>query len=171
VTEPNDPFSRPSTGNFPKLEDLEGVLLLLRPIKVEMVPNRFDKDGTKPLTERATADTVVFGPDGVEEYDDMYFSQAVLVKACNSGLKPGAKPFILGRLVKMPTNDTQKALKIEPTPEAFAAARTAWLKGGGKGTEPKHAWVLLDFTDDDAQRVREYLASKQAAADPFAVSS
>jgi hypothetical protein len=169
-TQHDDPFSRPSSGNFPKVEDLEGSLLLIRPSKVEMVTNRFDRDGSKPMVERATADVVVFGPEGTEEYGDMYLSQAVLLGACKQALKPGAKPFVLGRLVKLATRDTQEKLKIDNTPEAFATAREAWLKKGGKGTEPKHVWVLQDFTDEDAQKARDFIASKARNTDPFAAS-
>jgi hypothetical protein len=145
---------------------------LIRPTKVEMVTNRFDRDGSKPMTERATADVTVFGPEGIEEYGDMYLSQAVLLGACKQALKPGAKPFVLGRLVKLATRETQEKLKLDNTPEAFATAREAWLKKGGKpaNMEPKHVWILQDFTDDDAQKARDFIASKARNTDPFAAS-
>lgn len=163
----NDPFARPRSGSYPSVEDLEGKLLLIEPETVEVVPNKFAKGPEDRQTvKRATANVTVFGEadDDVEEYTSMYLSQTVLISACEGALKPGAKPMALGRLVKLATKDTREKLKIEDTPEAFAAAREKWLKGGGKGPEPKHVWVLQDFTDEDANRVRAYLTSKA----PFA---
>lgn len=165
-----DPFGRPTGGNYPRPEDLEGELIMLRPTKVEMVQNRFDRDGSKPLVERAEADTVVFGPDGYEEYPDMFWSQAVFVTACKQALKSGAKPFILGRLQKVATKDTQEKLKIGNTPVEFATARQGWLAKGGKGTEPKHVWVFGEYSDEDAQRARDYIKGKAKATDPFAAA-
>jgi hypothetical protein len=166
----DDLFGQPTRSAYPKVEDLEGMLLLIKPIRIEVVPNRFDRDGTKPTVERATADVVVFGPEGYEEYGDMYLSQAVLLSACKNGLKPGAKPFVLGRLVKVATKETQEKLKIDNSPEAFATARQAWIAKGGKGTEPKHVWVLDSFTDEDAGRARAYVTEKAKATDPFATA-
>lgn len=166
----DDLFGQPTRGAYPKVEDLEGSLLLIKPTRIEVVPNRFDRDGTKPTVERATADVTVFGPDGYEEYTDMYLSQAVLLSACKNGLKPGAKPFVLGRLVKVATKETQEKLKIDNSPEKFAEARAAWIAKGGKGTEPKHVWVLDSFTDEDAATARAYIESKAKANDPFATA-
>ena len=71
---------------------------------------------------------------------------------------------VLGRLVRVATKDTAEKLKIDNNdPAAFAAARAEWLRKGGKGAEPRAVWVMAAYTDDDAARVRAYLASK----DPF----
>jgi hypothetical protein len=162
-----DLFDRPSTSAFPKVEELEGKLLLIKPSKIETVRNQFDKDGSKPTTERATADVTVFEDDGTHEtHNDMYLSQAVLLKACQSALRPDRKPMVVGRLVKVATKDSREKLKIGETAEDFATARTAWLKGGGKGPEPKHVWVLQDFTDDDKARIVAFLESQA----PFAAA-
>jgi hypothetical protein len=164
----DDLFGAATGGKFPKVEDLEGKLLLIKPDKIETVRNRFDKDGSKPTVERATADVTVFEEDGTHEtHLDMYLSQTVLLNACISALKPGRKPMVLGRLEKVATKDTQEKLKIDGTPEAFAAARAEWLKKGGKGTEPRHVWVLATFTPEDAQAARSYLAT----LDPFAADA
>lgn len=166
-TENTDLFGRPSP-TFPKVEDFENRLILIIPSEVQTVRNRFDKDGSKPTVERATADVIVFEDDGEvkDEIEDMFLSQTVLLNACKSALKPGHKPMIFARLVKVPTKETVTALKIDDTPEAYAAAREKWLKGGGKGTEPKHVWVLAEYTDEEANYARRYLAKRDAFATP-----
>lgn len=173
----NDPFGQPTKGAYPTPESLEGSLIMFMPSKpADMVTNRFyKKEGDATHVARLSVDTIVFGPTGVEEYSDMYWSQTAIINACEQALKPGAKPFVLGRLVKVPTKDTIEKLKIENTAEAFAAAREKWLKGGGKGPEPRHVWVMSEFDADDAQRARDYLkqraaraAASNAARDPFA---
>lgn len=160
-------FDRPAAGGYPKVEELEGKLLLIKPEKIETVRNQFDKDGSKPTVERATADVTVFEDDGTHEtHNDMYLSQAVLLKACQGALKPGRKPMVVGRLVKVATKESRDKLKIGETPEDFATARSAWLKGGGKGPEPKHVWILQDFTDEDKALIVKYLESQS----PFAAA-
>lgn len=165
----DDLFAAPSSGSYPKVDELEGKLLLIRPSEIETVRNRFDKDGSKPTVERATADVTVFEDDGTEEtYNDMYLSQTVLLNACKGALKPGRKPMVLGRLVKVATKDTAEKLKIDSSdPDAFATAREKWLRQGGKGTEPRHVWILQAFTSEDAAKARAFLAK----SDPFAVSA
>jgi hypothetical protein len=167
-----DLFGKPAqrAGKYPKVEDLEGSLLLIKPDKVELVADRFAK-GEAKMKPRASATTVVLGPEGTEEYPAMYWSQTVVVDACEEALKPGATPWILGRLVKVATKDTLEALEIDNTPEEFAEARAAWLKRGGKGTEPKHVWVFADYDDADAQRARDYLAGLNKPKDPFAAAT
>lgn len=165
ATRDDDLFGGPSSGTFPRVEELEGKLLLIKPEKIETVRNRFDKDGSKPTVERATADVTVFEEDGAHEtFDGMYLSQIVLLNACKNALKPGKKPMVLGRLQKAATKETQEALKIDNSPEAYAEARKEWLKKGGKGTEPRGVWILSPFSDEDAAKARSYLSS----LDPFA---
>lgn len=162
-----DLFGRPAGSNYPKPEDLEGALLLLRSSgPIESIAQKPEYGGG--MRDRARADTVVFGPDGVEEYSDMFWSQTVVVNALKQSMKEGAKPYVAGHLVKVATKASRDALKIGETPEAYAEARNKWLKGGGKGTEPKHVWIFSDFTEDEAQRIREHLAGKQKKSDPFA---
>lgn len=163
----DDLFGAASGGKFPKVEDLEGKLLLIKPTEVKTVRNKFDKTGEKPTVERATADVTVFEEDGTHEtHYDMFLSQTVLLNACISALKPGRKPMVLGRLQKVATKETQEKLKLDVTPEAFAEARAEWLKKGGKGTEPRHVWILAEFSPADAMMARAYLAT----LDPFATS-
>jgi hypothetical protein len=160
-----DLFDRPRSGAFPKVEELEGQLLLIKPSKIETVRNQFDKDGSKPTVERATADVTVFADDGTHEtFTDMYLSQAVLLKACQGALRPDRKPMVVGRLVKVATKDSREKLKIGESAEEFTAAREEWLKKGGKGPEPKHVWILQDFTDEDKARIVAFLESQA----PFA---
>ena len=169
-----DPFSTPTSGKYPKLDDLSGSLLLIRPSVVETVPNRFaaDRPDAPKTQERATADVTVFGPDGVEEYTAMYFSQTVIVNACKQALKPGAKPFILGVLNQVATKDSREKLGIGETPEDYANAYAEWLrKGGKKATQPGHVWILSQYTDEQAQVARDYIAAMQRASDPFATSA
>lgn len=163
-----DLFDRPSSGSFPKVEELENKLLLIKPEKIETVRNKFAKSPEdKQTQERATADVTVFEDDGTHQtYNEMFLSQTVLLNACKGALKPGRKPMVVGRLVKVATKDSREKLKIGETAEDFAAARTAWLKGGGKGPEPKHVWILQDFTDEDKATVVRYLESKA----PFAAA-
>lgn len=156
-----DPFGQPAKSLFPKVEDLEGSLLLLKPVKIEAVARPAKFGGG--MIDRASVDTIVLGPDGTEEYDAMYWSQEVIVKAMKQALKPGAAQYILGRLVKAAQKDTQTAYKIDGSPEAFKAAREEWLRKGGKGDGPKHVWLLTDFTDEDAEIARAYFATKASA--------
>lgn len=168
----SDPFKQRTRSIFPKPEDLEGSLIMFMPTKpAEMVTNKFyKKEGDATHVARFSVDTIVFGPDGIEQYDDMYWSQTAIIGACEQALKPGAKPFVLGRLVKIANKDTKEALKISDSPEEFAAAREAWFKNKGKGYEPKHVWVLAEFDESDAKRAREYIASRQKQTDPFAAA-
>jgi hypothetical protein len=86
----------------------------------------------------------------------MYFSQIGIVNACKRALKPGAKPFILGRVQMMPSKDSKDA-GID-TPEKLQEARTAWLKKGAKGDEPGYFWGFGDFTPDDVALAMKYLS-------------
>ncbi len=107
----------------------------------------------------------VFGPEGTEFYEDMYLSQAGIVPAAKKALKTGAVPMVLGVVMKFPSK-VSKANGIE-TPEALELAYAKWVKGGGKGTKPEYAWGLGEYTDAQAQLVRDWIASTQPA-DPFA---
>jgi hypothetical protein len=91
-----DLFDKASSGGaFPKFDDFEGHLILLRPTLVEQVPKpaRF---GGKPgeMMDRVTADVTAFDYEGepFQSWDDMYFSQTVVVSACKAALKPGRTP-------------------------------------------------------------------------------
>jgi hypothetical protein len=169
-----DPFSQPSGGSYPKIDDLDGSLLMFKPDKPsEMVPNRFAKRPEDPThVARISVDTVVFGPDGYEEYRDMYWSQQVIINACEQALKPGAKPFVLGVLQKVGQKENREKLKYGETAEDFRQAYETWLKKGGKpGDQPRHVWILAPFSDEQAEQARAYIAEQQKARDPFATTA
>lgn len=161
----DDPFRQPTRSAFPKMDDLEGSLVLIKPSLVETVPGYQGKG----MVDRVTADVAVFGPEGIEEYEDMYLSQAGLVPSCKQALKPGAKPFVLGVVTMVPSKNARE--KGYDTPEKIKAAVTEWAKKGGKGEKPQFAWGLAEYSDDQAQRAREYIVSKQTATDPFAAAA
>lgn len=160
MTSAQDLFASGGGGSYPKLDELEGKLVLLKPSKHEMVqkPQRF---GGKPgeMQDRITADCVVFEDDGTfEVFDDMYFSQAGIVNPCKKALKPGNKPFILGRVTMFPVSEDKKA-GLDTT-EKLKAAREAWMADMAKGKktpEPRYAWGLGDFTDDDVAAAMKYV--------------
>lgn len=165
----NDLFAAAkSGGKYPTMDELEGHLLLIEPSKIETVRNRFAQPGGPQEIERVTADVTVFefeGEDEPQTFDDMFLSQTTYVNACRVALKPGNKPMILGVPRKYPTNATKEKLKIE-TPAEFAEARATWLKGGGKGPEPRAVWVLDPFDDPQAQQARAFLAKRDQFAAP-----
>jgi hypothetical protein len=165
-----DLFAAASSGGaFPKVDDFEGHLILLRPTLIEQVPKP-ERFGGKPgeKIDRLTADVTVFDYEGepFQSWDDMYFSQTVIVNAARGAMKPGRKPMVLGRLVKVATKATRDAMKIGETPEDFAKARGEWLKKGGKGPEPRHVWLITEFDETDAEKARAYLATLDAFAAP-----
>lgn len=168
TTEPDDPFSTSRRGAYPKPEDLDGSLLLLTPIKVENIPNRpeYVAKGAPERVDRASVDTVVFGPDGVEEYDEMFWSQAAIVNACKKELKPNAKGMQLGVLVKVATAAARDKLKIGDTPEDYAKAYRAWKENpkSRDSDRPGFVYILAEPDEAQIQRAREYLAERAAAA-------
>lgn len=160
MTAPQDLF-RSGTGGggkFPKFEELEGKLVLIKPEKVEIVP-KSNKIGGKPgeTTERLTADVVVFEDDGsYEEYEEMFLSQAGIVGSAKKCLKPGGKPFMLGRAGKVPSKIGKD--QGYDTPEKIEAGLAEWLKKGGKGDKPNFAWGLNDFdVDTDLPKAMAYV--------------
>lgn len=163
MSEPTDDlFGRPSRGSFPKIEELDGALVLIKPSKIEYeVPGKFGKQ------DRVTADVVVLdaGPDSPEagtEITDMYLSQKGLVPTLERCLRPRARhPYVLGRVAMFPTkdnrDDAEKAGNGD-TSLGIRKLREEWLRKGGKGKEPNYSWGLADFTDEDANLARRWLA-------------
>lgn len=157
-----DPFSAPSKGGSKYLplevrdengdivkgdtNCLLGRLVLVTPTKLETgLPDKYNPGKT---VDRITADVVVLDgaplEDGAElpaAFDGQYFSQKLIVsqltKAAKSNMR-GADParMVLGRVEKLPPKE--------------------------KGHKP--AYSLAEFTPEDAQKARDYLATK----DPFA---
>jgi hypothetical protein len=150
-----------SGGSYPKVEDLEGKLVLVRPSKTEEVDGKFGKQ------DRVTADVTVFEDDGsAETYSDMYLSQRGMVPSLKRALNGQAKPFILGRVAMVPVKDT-KGLDGKPITdtETLKTALSEWARKGGRGEKPRFAWVFGPFEEGDADKARAFLASK----DPFSV--
>lgn len=131
-------------GKYPKLEDLEGKLVLIKPEEIETVPRPAEFGGG--TQERLTADVVVFEDDGsYEEFDEMFLSQAGIVGAAKKCLKPNGKPFMLGRVAKVPSK-IGKEQGFDST-EKINTGLAEWLKKGGKGAKPNFAWGLNDYDE------------------------
>jgi hypothetical protein len=170
MTAPADLF-RSGTGGggkYPKLEELEGKLILIKPELIEQVPKPAQFGG-KPgeMQDRLTADVVVFEDDGsYEEFDEMFLSQAGIVGAAKKCLKPGGKPFMLGRVSKVPSK-IGKDQGFDTT-EKIEAGLAEWLKKGGKGPKPNFAWGLNDFDENtDLPMAMAYVNANS----PFAPAS
>lgn len=154
----DDLFGRPTRSAFPKLEELEGRLLLIHPTKIEHgIKSKYGEQS------RVTADIAVLDdPDeGVREIDKMYLSQKGMVGMLETCLKPGKKPFVLGRLVKSPASDYADAAEKAGDGDATAGINKLledWLRKGGKGEKPAFFWNLADFTDHEANMARRYLS-------------
>lgn len=169
--DPSDPFGQPAGGggSFPKPAELFGELLLITPLAVESVPDTYAKN--KPgepiqMKDRLTADTVVLtGERAGEEFDAMWWSQGPVVKAGQAALRKGVKA-ILGRLYRFPINEDKKAGKYT-TRQDLEMALASWKPGM---PNVRIAWALEQFTAEDAQIARAYLASKQPV-NPFATAA
>jgi len=160
----DDPFGRPTRSAFPKIEELEGRLVLIKPSKVE-----YKVKGKYGEQTRVTADVVVLDdPDeGVVEHDDMYLSQKGLTGMLESCLKPGRKPFVLGRVQMTPTKEYAEAAEKAGDGDGskgIGIMLKEYFQKGGKGEKPQFFWDLADFTDEDANRARNYLASNDQFA-------
>jgi hypothetical protein len=98
--------------------------------------------------DRITADVVIFEDDGTEtEISDAYFSQAGLLPPLKNALKPGNKPFVLGRVIKYPSKSSQKKGIETPEADQRSARRVA-----AQGRQGREASVLL--VDRGVQRGR-----------------
>jgi hypothetical protein len=154
-----DPFAQPSGGgDFPKLNELFGMLLLISPKLIEEVPDKFSSVVPAPMVKRLTADTTVLtGLRAGETFEAMYWSQKPIVSAARSAMDKGV-PAILGTLRRVPIGQDKKENKY-PTLEAFEAALEAWRPA--MGAPIRFAWILDKFTEGDAQIAREFLAKKK----------
>lgn len=155
-------------GAFPKIDDFENKLILLKPSKVEQVakPSRF---GGQPgeTQDRLTSDVVVFEDDGSwEETEDMYFSQVGIVNPCKKALKPNSnQPFVLGVVSKVPSKIGKE--QGYDTVEKLYAGFEEWRKKiakGQKAEEPNFAWGLLDFSPEQEQLAMKYLSATSPMA-------
>jgi hypothetical protein len=167
----SDLFTRGGGGTYPKLEELEHKLIMLdcRDAKIEAVPKP-QRFGGKPgeMQDRLSADCIVFEDDGsYDVHSDMFFSQVGLINPARKAMKPtSSKPFVLGRVSKVPSSQT-KELGMD-TPEKVYAGIEEWRDAVSKNKkgvpEPKFAWGLVDFSDEDAAMAMKYIN----ASGPFA---
>lgn len=166
TTPENDPFGRPTSGGRPKLEELEGHLLLIQPTKLDLkVKGKYGEQ------DRITADVAVLDAEGgVDEIDALFISTKGLVPMLSRCLKPGNRPSVLGTLEKYPTKEYYDAAekKGEGDPvKGINAMLEEWAKKGAKGEKPQFFWNLADYSDADANVARQYMASR----DQFAAAS
>jgi hypothetical protein len=162
MTDPRDIFgSGGGGGSYPKIDELNGKLVLLTPSKAEEVvkPKSF---GGKPgeTQTRITTDVVVFNEDGsvADTYEDMYFSQVGVVNACKRALKPGAKKFVLGRIARVPSDIGKKQAGKFDSTEKIEAGLKKHFASNGKEEKPNFSWGLTDFTDEEAAHAMAYLS-------------
>lgn len=164
ATPAGDPFAQPASSSFPKIDQMDGRLLLIRPTKIETVAKP-EKFGGKPgeTQERITADLIVLdggelmGEEAPHRYTDMFISQQSLVGVLKGALNK--RTSTLGRLFKFPV---KADLGTYPTRQALAEAIAAWrveIAAGRNATEPRFTWKLEEFTPADADVAREYLKS------------
>jgi hypothetical protein len=168
MTTPEDLFGSGSGGGkFPKVEELEGKLVLLKPYVIEQVPKPKDFGG-KPgeMKDRLTADCIVFNDEdgSYEVYEEMYFSQSSFVSAGRKHLKPGAKPFIIGRIGKVPSKIGKE--QGFDTPEKIEAGLAEHFRTKGKAPKPNFAWGMNDVSRDEMLMAFKYVldTSPMAAA-------
>jgi len=166
----DDPFNRPNAGGgFPKLEDLEGQLLLIKPLAIKAVPDRFAPADSPRLKDRATCDVTVFQEDGTHRtFRSMYISQAGLLPQLAQILEDANpnKPFVLGVLGMLPNKDAKS--KGIDTREKLKAGLDAWVKRGGKGDKPGYFWGLDAFTPEQANQARPVALAMLNKSNPFA---
>jgi hypothetical protein len=168
MTDPRDIFGSGGGGGvFPKIEELNGKLVLLTPSKIEQVAKPKDFGGKPGETQdRITSDVVVFADDGsvADEYEDMYFSQVGIVNPCRRALKPGAKRFVLGRVARVPSSIGKgQAGKFDSTEKIEAGLRDHFASNGKK-EKPNFSWGLVDFTEEEAGYAMSYLARSRSPA-------
>jgi hypothetical protein len=173
-TTTEDPFNQPSGGGtFPKFEELEDKLVLIRPRLVQTVPDRFHrpKAGEAQRTvERATCDVTVFEADGTHQtYRGMYISQTGIVPQLQQILDDNNpnRPFVLGVVGMLPNKDSKESKGIL-TREALKTAIAEWVRKGGKGDKPGYFWGLDPFTDAQAAIARPVAMAMLNKANPFA---
>ncbi len=131
----DDPFAdAPQVSAFPKMDQLRGRLLLVKPTKLEEnLLSQFGKPGKPQYQDRITADVYVVdggspdGFDGETEFLDMYFSQDRLVKQMRRSI---GGLMVLGRLETFKPGLKAEAGNPwglqEASPEDKGLARTFW---------------------------------------------
>lgn len=173
TTQEADPFGDPNSGGaFPKLEDLEDRLILVRPKQVTIVADRFHKPAAgeaQRMKKRATADVTVFNADNTHTtYRNMFISQVGLVGELERVLDDANpnRPFVLG-VVGMLPNKAAKDAGIT-TREALKEAIQKWVAKGGKGDKPGYFWGLDAASDAQKNVARPVALAMLNKANPFA---
>lgn len=133
--EEDDPFAdAPQVSAYPKMEQLRGRLLLVKPTKLEEgLLSKYGKPNQPQYQDRITADVFVVdggavdGFPGESEFLDMYISQDRLVKQLKRNV---GGQMILGRLDTYKPGTEAKAGNPwglqEATAEDKGLARTFW---------------------------------------------
>lgn len=139
----DDIFGDPKRSSYPAIGSLLHKLLIMTPVKMEMVP---DNNNPGKMQERWSIDTVVIHEDGsADEYDAMYWSHKSIALAAAKAQKD-RRP-MLGTLHLFPVQATKKTL---PTEDLLLADEDIqrWL-ARGKGLPPTPvAWALEPATPD-----------------------
>lgn len=168
-----DPFDQPTGGGgFPKFEDLEGVLVLIRPRNILSVPDRFHRPKAgeaQRMKDRATCDVTVFDAAGTHRtYRGMYISQAGVLPQLQTILDDANpnKPFVLGVVGRNPNKESKD--KGILTREDLAKATDEWVRKGGRGDKPGYFWGLDTFTPEQAAVARPVAMAMLNKANPFA---
>lgn len=165
---PNDIFGTGGGGgSFPKVEELNGKLVLLEPSKAEEVPKPAQFGGKPGETQtRITADCTIFPDtaDGeVEVHEDMYFSQVGIVNPCKRQLKPGAKGKVLGVIRRVPSKIGKE--QGFDTTEKIDEGLEAHFASNGKKPKPNFSWGLEPFSDEQGQQAMAYIAKRDLGSE------
>jgi hypothetical protein len=163
----SDPFGqKPSeikTSDFPKMDELNGDLLVIQPTKLERVPNRFGKEGD--MQDRVTADVTVIDKESPAKsvtHKDMYLSQGALVGQVKGFIE--TRGMLLGTLrrhmAKGTPDQTPKSKTNITGPDTVDLLIKEWLEAGAPGTKPQFAWKLADFTGEEKDQALVWFRSK-----------
>lgn len=146
-----DPFSRPGVipSAFPKVQSLQGRLVLFKPKSVKTVPNNLGGQGA--MQEQMTVDvTVVDGAGPVPVFNQRQHTGAFLEGPDFPGMWISSE-VIVKQLLDALTAGGQVLARVNVPNPALPA---------GKG----NAWGLVDPTEEDLQTARNFLANRTVAA-------
>ena len=156
----DDPFStKPSEvkSDFPKLDDMDGELLVVQPTSMERgIPDPFNAGKTR---DRITADVTVIdqsNPAVSETIKDMYLSQGALIGQLKNLVE--TRGMLLGVLRKHRSKLTPDGFN---TPDEIDKMLRDWVTGGARGNKPSFSWKLQDFTPAQKEQAMAWYRSKQ----------
>lgn len=163
-----NPFLQPTGGEkrfFPKIDQLFGRLVIMRPVKIEMSPKNPDyANFPGEEEEKATIDLVVLdGPALINSltneeeplpsvYEGMWVNQQSLVGQLKGGLRKGQP--ILGRMYRFAQ---KKVIEQYPTRQSIEEGLAAWVARGGTGQKPPFTWKLEQYTTDELETAMKWL--------------